>query len=54
VFDVTATQQTRLMGRMAVDAALALVQGQTQPPTRLLTATLTTRDNVTPFIAEHP
>ena len=54
VFDVTATQQTRLMGRLAVDAAIALVQGQAQPPLRLLPATLTTRDNVAPFIAEHP
>jgi ribose transport system substrate-binding protein len=54
VFDVTATQQTQLMGRLAVDAAIALVQGHAQPPTRLLTATLTTRDNVVPFITAHP
>ncbi len=54
VFDVTATQQTRAMGRMAVDAAIALVSGGTVPPVQLLPATLTTRDNVGPFIAEHP
>ena len=54
VFDVTATQQTQRMGRMAVDAAIALVKGQPVPPTQLLSATLTTKENVTPFIAEHP
>jgi len=54
VFDTTATQQTQKMGRMAVDAALALVKGEKLPPVQLLPATLTTRDNVAPFIADHP
>jgi ribose transport system substrate-binding protein len=54
VFDVTATQQTQKMGRMAVDAAIALVKGEHVPPTQMLSATLTTKENVTPFIAEHP
>jgi ribose transport system substrate-binding protein len=54
VFDVTTTQQTRRMGRMAVDSALALVNGESVPPTQFLPATLTTRENVAPFIAEHP
>jgi ribose transport system substrate-binding protein len=54
VFDATATQQTQKMGRMAVDAAMALVKGEKVPPTQMLTATLTTKDNVAPFIAEHP
>ena len=54
VFDVTATQQTQRMGRMAVDAAIALVKHEPVPPVQLLPATLTTRDNVGPLIAEHP
>ncbi len=53
-FDVTATQQTQKMGRMGVDAAIALVKGQKVPPQQLLPATLTTKDNVAGFIAKHP
>lgn len=54
VFDVTATQQTQKMGRMGVDAAIALVKGEKLPAAQLQTATLTTKDNVAQFIAEHP
>ncbi|MBP1860025.1 sugar ABC transporter substrate-binding protein [Rhizobium herbae] len=54
VFDVTATQQTQGMGRMAVDAAIALVSGGTVPAEQLQDATLTTKDNVEGFIANHP
>lgn len=54
VFEVTATQQTQLMGRLGVDAAIALVAGQTVPPIQLQDATLTTKDNVDQFIANHP
>lgn len=54
VFDVTATQQTQKMGRMGVDAAVALVEGKTVPPIQLQDATLTTKDNVAGFIAKHP
>ena len=54
VFDVTATQQTQLMGRMAVDSAKALVAGEVVPPEQLMDATLTTQENVEGFIANHP
>ncbi len=54
VFDVTMTQQTQKMGRMAVDSAIALVAGEKVAPEQLLPATLTTKENVDQFIAEHP
>lgn len=54
VFDVTATQQTQLMGRTAVQDAMKLVAGEKLPPEQLLDATLTTKDNVAGFIANHP
>lgn len=54
VFDVTATQQTQMMGRMGVDAAIALVAGEKLPAEQLQDATLTTKDNVDGFIARHP
>lgn len=54
VFDVTATQQTQKMGREAVANAVKLVAGEKVPPVQLLDATLTTKDNVAGFIANHP
>ena len=54
VFDVTATQQTQLMGRMAVESAKKLVAGETVPAEQLMPATLTTKENVEGFIANHP
>jgi ribose transport system substrate-binding protein len=54
VFDVTATQQTQKMGRLGVDAAIALVKGEKLPAEQLQDATLTTKDNVDGFIANHP
>lgn len=54
VFDVTATQQTRHMGRLAVDAALALARGEAVPAVQTLDAVLTTQDNVDQFIGDHP
>ena len=54
VFDVTATQQTQYMGRLAVDSAIALVAGEEVPSEQLLEATLTTSDNVEQFIENHP
>ena len=54
VFDVTATQQTQRMGRMAVDDAIKLVEGKKVPPIQLLPATLTTKKNVDGFIKNHP
>jgi len=54
VFDVTVTQQTQKMGRLAVDSAIALVKGETVPAEQLQPATLTTKENVAQFVAEHP
>ncbi|MGH8783229.1 sugar ABC transporter substrate-binding protein [Paraburkholderia sp.] len=54
VIAVTMTQQTQLMGRMAVDSALDLLAGKKIPAEQLLPATLTTKANVGPFIANHP
>ena len=54
VFDVTATQQTQGMGRLAVDSAIKLVAGEKLPADQLQDATLTTKDNVEQFIAKHP
>ncbi|PDT14062.1 sugar ABC transporter substrate-binding protein [Rhizobium sp. J15] len=54
VFDVTATQQTQKMGRDAVENAAKLVAGEKVPPVQLLDATLTTKENVAGFIANHP
>jgi len=54
VFDVTATQQTQGMGRLAVDSAIKLVGGETVPATQLQDATLTTAANVDKFITQHP
>jgi ribose transport system substrate-binding protein len=54
VFDVTATQQTQKMGRDAVANAKKLVAGEKVPPVQLLDATLTTKENVAGFIANHP
>jgi ribose transport system substrate-binding protein len=52
--DVTACQQTQKMGRMAVDDALKLIKGEKVPPIQLLPAALTTKENVGPYIKEHP
>ena len=54
VFDVTATQQTQKMGRLGLDAAIAIVGGQKLPAEQLQDATLTTKENVDGFIATHP
>jgi ribose transport system substrate-binding protein len=54
VFDVTATQQTQKMGRIGVDAAIALGKGEKLPAMQLQDATLTTKDNVEQFIKTHP
>lgn len=54
VFDVTATQQTQGMGRLAVDSAIKLVAGEEVPAEQLQDATLTTSENVDAFIENHP
>lgn len=52
--DATATQVTQKMGRMAVDSALKLIKGEKVPAMQLQPATLTTKENVGPFIKDHP
>lgn len=54
VLDATMTQQTQLMGRLAVESALKFVRGEDVPTEQLQEATLTTQENVEPFIEQHP
>jgi len=54
VFDVTATQQTQYMGRLAIDSAIKLINKENVPKMQLLPATSTTKENVADFIANHP
>ncbi|AEF54071.1 sugar ABC transporter substrate-binding protein [Marinomonas posidonica] len=54
VFDVTATQSTRSMGRLAVDSAIKLAAGGQVPKEQIIDAVLTTSANVDAFIADHP
>lgn len=53
-FWVTATQSTQLMGRLAVDSALAVAAGQSVPERQTPDAVLTTCANAYKFVAEHP
>jgi ribose transport system substrate-binding protein len=50
----TMTQKTQFMGKLAVDTALALVAGKSEPAQQLQEAVLTTGANVAPFITRHP
>jgi ribose transport system substrate-binding protein len=55
--DATMVQQTQLMGRMAVNSALDLVNGKDVPAEQLQQATLLTRTDTAKadeFIAKHP
>jgi|tagenome__1003787_1003787.scaffolds.fasta_scaffold20984073_2 ribose transport system substrate-binding protein len=55
--NATMVQQTQLMGRLAVDSAINLVNGKTVPTQQLQTATLLTdkdKDKAAEFIAKHP
>jgi ribose transport system substrate-binding protein len=54
VLAATMTQKTQAMGRLALDSALELMAGKTLPKEQLQSAVLTTKDNVGPFIAQHP
>lgn len=54
VIDATMTQQTQRMGRLGVQSAIKLAKGESVPALQLLPATLTTKENVGPFIANHP
>jgi ribose transport system substrate-binding protein len=50
----TVTQQTTLMGKLAVQSALKLIAGEDVDAEQLQAGMLTTADNVQEFIDEHP
>ncbi len=52
--DATMTQKTQYMGKLAVDSALDLIDGKQLPKEQLQEAVLTTKENVAPFIDNHP
>lgn len=52
--DATMTQKTQFMGRLALNSALELIAGKSVPKTQLQPAELTTKENVEPFIKQHP
>ena len=52
--DATMTQQTKLMGKVAFESALRLINGESVPSKQLQEATLTTKENVAGFIGKHP
>ena len=52
--DATMTQKTQYMGRLALQSATDLMAGKSVPKQQLQPAELTTKDNVDPFIAQHP
>ena len=52
--DATMTQQSKLMGRLAVRFAVDLIENRFVPEEMLLDATLTTKENVETYIAVHP
>ena len=55
--DATMVQQTQLMGRLAVDSALEIINGQEVPAEQLQEAFLLTKDDkakAEEYIAEHP
>lgn len=50
----TITQPTQAMGRLALESALKLAAGEEVPAEQLQEGVLTTKENVDPFIANHP
>jgi ribose transport system substrate-binding protein len=52
--DATMTQKTQYMGKLALDSALELAGGKQVPKEQLQEAVLTTKENVAPFINQHP
>ncbi|MBV9998419.1 MAG: sugar ABC transporter substrate-binding protein [Verrucomicrobia bacterium] len=52
--DATMTQKTQYMGKLALDSALELADGKQLPKEQLQEAVLTTKENVAPFINQHP
>lgn len=54
VLDATVTQQTQLMGQLAFDSAIKLIDGEELEAEQLQDGIVTTKENVEPFIEEHP
>ena len=54
VLDATVTQQTQLMGQLAFDSAIKLIDGEELEAEQLQDGIVTTQENVEPFIEEHP
>lgn len=54
VLAATVTQQTQLMGRLAFDSAIKLIGGEELPAEQLQEGVVTTKENVEPFIENHP
>ena len=52
--DATMAQRTQAMGRLALQSALDLIAKKSVPKEQLQEATLTTEENVDPFIEKHP
>ena len=48
------TQRTQAMGKLALESALDLIAKKSVPKEQLQEATLTTKENVGPFIDKHP
>jgi ribose transport system substrate-binding protein len=54
VLYATMTQKTQGMGKLALESALDLAAGKEVPKEQLQEAVLTTKENVAPYIKEHP
>lgn len=54
VLAATMTQKTQYMGQLALESALKLIAGEQLPAEQLQPAELTTKENVEPFIQQHP
>lgn len=52
--DATMTQKTQGMGKLAVESAIDLAAGKQVPKEQLQEAALTTKENVKPYIEQHP
>ena len=52
--DATMTQKTQGMGKLALESALDLAAGKEVPKEQLQEAALTTKENVAPYIKQHP
>ena len=50
----TIVQQTTLMGKMAVDSALQLIDGEELPAEQLQEGILATKDNAAQYLEDHP